>query len=129
MNSRPVVMVVEDDAAMNELERDLLSVHGLDSVAAYTGPQAIEVSDRCNADAVLLDLMLPEMDGFETCARLRSSRGKQLPIVILSALDGDDSRRRGLEAGADAYFVKPFDPDEVVDKLRQLIERDIAPAH
>ena len=117
-----MIVVVEDDAEMNELERDLLSVHGLDSVAAYSGREALEVSKSCRPDGVLLDLMMPEMDGFETCRRLRDLRGRHLPIVILSALDSDDSRRRGEKAGADAYFTKPFDPDEVVQTLRELLD-------
>lgn len=114
-------MVVEDDVEMNELEREFLDVHGLDSVPAYTGDEAIELCGRYQADAVLLDIMLPEMDGLEACHRLREARGKGLPIVIVSALDSEEMRRRGLEAGADAYFVKPFDPDEVVEKVQQLI--------
>lgn len=72
MADRPIVMVVEDDVEMNQLERELLEVHGLDSVPAYTGPEAIEVCRTCHADAILLDIMLPEMDGFETC---RASTG------------------------------------------------------
>jgi DNA-binding response OmpR family regulator len=121
MQSRPVIMVVEDDMEMNELERDLLDVYGLDSVPAYTGTQALEVFDRCGADGVLLDVMLPELDGFETCKRLRRQAGDPLPIVLLTALDSEDSRRRGFEVGADAYFCKPFDPDELAHKLHDLL--------
>jgi DNA-binding response OmpR family regulator len=66
--------------------------------------------------------MLPELDGFQTCARLRKrDNGRHLPIVIISALDTEDSRQRGAEAGADAYFAKPFDPDEVIKTIRSLI--------
>ena len=67
MASRPLVMVVEDDVEMNELEREFLELYGLDAVAAYTGMQAIQICQERKADAVLLDLMLPEMDGFEAC--------------------------------------------------------------
>ncbi|MCE5276497.1 MAG: response regulator [Planctomycetaceae bacterium] len=123
MVDRPVVMVVEDDEEMNQLQRELLGLYGLDAVAAYTGIQALEVSARCPTDAVLLDVMLPEMDGFETCKRLRLRQGVRLPIVMVTALDSEDCRRQGLEAGADAYFAKPFDPDEVVQTLRNLIDR------
>jgi two-component system response regulator RegX3 len=121
MQSRPVIMVVEDDEEMNELERDLLGVYGLDSVPAYTGTEALEVFGRCGADGVLLDVMLPELDGFETCKRLRHQAGQPLPIVLLTALDSEDSRRRGFEVGADAYFCKPFDPDELAHKLHDLL--------
>jgi DNA-binding response OmpR family regulator len=120
MPDRPVVMVVEDDQEMNELERELLQAYGMDSVPAYTGAEALEVFRRCRPGAVLLDVMLPEMDGFETCRRLRAVEAG-VPIVMLTALDGDESRRRGFEVGANAYFCKPFDPDEVARKLTDLL--------
>jgi len=122
MTDRPVVMVVEDDPEMNELECELLAAYGLGAVPAYTGTEALEVCARSGADAVLLDVMLPEMDGFETCLRLRQDCAA-LPIVIVTALDSEDCRRRGFEAGADAYFAKPFNPDEIVSTLQRLIAR------
>ncbi len=121
MEKRPVVMVVEDDAEMNDLERELLEIHGLEAVPAYTGTQALEVFSRCRADVVLLDVMLPEMDGFETCRRLRDFASSRVKVVIVSALDSEDCRRRGYEVGADAYFTKPFDPDEIVSAIQRLI--------
>ncbi len=127
---RHLVMVVEDDVEMNELQRELLGLHGLETVAAYTGAEALEVQDRCPTDAVLMDVMLPEMDGFEACRRLKSHNGgRNVPVIMVTALDSDDSRRRGFEAGADGYFVKPFDPDEVVSTLRTLIDRAINHSH
>jgi len=108
---------------MNALERELLAVHGLDSVPAYTGAEALRLCESSGADGVLLDLMLPEMDGFEACRRLCRRDGKQLPVVIVSALDSQTSRDQGYEAGASAYFTKPFDPDEVIHTLRRLIEK------
>lgn len=122
MAERSIVMVVEDDVEMNQLERELLEVHGLDSVPAYNGLEAVEICRRCHADAVLLDLMLPEIDGFETCRRLRGLNGHHIPVVIVSALDNEDCRRRGFESGADAYFAKPFDPDEVIRTIQSLID-------
>lgn len=121
MTTRPVVLVVEDDVLMNELERELLSLHGMDAVAAHTGAEAIAAVDSNSVDAVLLDVMLPEMDGLEACRRLRLRSGDQLPIVILTALDNEECRQLGFQAGANAYFTKPFDPDEVVAVLRKLI--------
>lgn len=119
---QPLIMVVEDDSEMNALECELLDAYGLRSVPAYTGVQALSVVDMSHADAVLLDVMLPEMDGFETCRRLRSQSGAGLPIVMVTALDTDDCRQRGFDAGADAYFTKPFDPDEIVSTLRMLLD-------
>ncbi len=115
---RLLVLVVEDDPEMNELERQFLAASGIDAVGAYSGPEAVQAAEADGFDAVLLDLMLPGMDGFETCRRLR--RRSDAPILILSALDSDDCRQRGLAAGASAYFTKPFDPYEVVARLRDL---------
>ena len=123
MQARPVVLVVEDDLEMNELERGLLDAYGLASVPAYTGTEALEVFARQGPDLVLLDVMLPEMDGYETCRQLRQTESRSVPIVMLTALDSDESRRRGFEVGASAYFCKPFDPDEIVQKIRDLLGR------
>jgi DNA-binding response OmpR family regulator len=123
MEARPVVLVVEDDAEMNDLERELLELNGLKAIPAYNGVQAIEVFTKTRPDAILLDIMLPEMDGFETCRRIRSANHGRVGIVIISALDSEDCRRTGYEAGADAYFTKPFDPDEIVSAIRRLIKK------
>jgi len=123
MAERHVVMVVEDDVEMNELQQEMLAVHGMDAIPAYTGRQALEINQQSKPDAVLLDIMLPEMDGFETCRRLRLMNHRKLPIVILTALDAEDCRQRGYELGADAYFTKPFDPDQVIQTLQVLIEQ------
>ena len=122
MPERPVVLVVEDDPEMNQLQCELLDVHGFDSQAAYTGTEALELCDEKTTDAVLLDLMLPEMDGYETCRQLRSRASTdRLPIIMITALDSEDCRQKGIEAGADAYFTKPFDPDQVISTLAVLI--------
>jgi len=122
MPERPVVLVVEDDPEMNQLQCELLDVNGFDSRAAYTGAEALELCDESNTDAVLLDLMLPEVDGYETCRRLKSQpETDKLPVVMITALDGEDCRQKGMEAGADAYFTKPFDPDQVISTLALLI--------
>lgn len=114
-------MVVEDDTEMNELQRELLELNGLDAVAAFTGNEAIDQARKCGADAILLDVMLPGCDGFDVCRSLREHIGSSLAIVMVTALDNEDCRRRGFEAGADAYFAKPFDPDEIIATLRMLI--------
>lgn len=115
-------MVVEDDTEMNALQRELMEVNGLEAVAAYTGAEALDQASQCCADAVLLDVMLPGRDGFDVCKCLRKSIGTSLPIIIVTALDSEDCRKRGFEAGADAYFAKPFDPDEIVATIRMLID-------
>lgn len=121
MNETPIVLVVEDDRELNDLQREFLSLFGLRSVAAYTGVEALDIAADRVPDAVLLDVMLPELDGFECCRRLRELAGPDLPILMLTALDGEDCRRRGAEAGASDYITKPFNPDEVVEKLLAML--------
>jgi DNA-binding response OmpR family regulator len=119
--SRLQVLVVEDDADMNSLQCELLEIHGLETVPVYDGEQAMEVCGNTRVDAVLLDVMLPRQDGFETCRQLRRRIGVGRPIILVTALEGEDCRRLGEEAGADAYFTKPFDPEEVIQKISQLL--------
>jgi DNA-binding response OmpR family regulator len=124
MNSQSFrILVVEDDEEINELECDLLRAHGMEAVPALSGAEALETCGELDFDAIMLDIMLPRRDGFDTCKELRRKWGDKLSIVMITALDGDDCRRRGFEAGADAYFTKPFDPDEVVETLRGLLVR------
>ena len=117
----PVVVVVEDDVEMNALECELLAVYGFRTMSAYTGLEAIEMCRRTRPDAVLLDVMLPEMDGFETCSRLRDHSDDGAAIIMISALTEEASRRRGLASGADAYLTKPFDAGQVISTLQSLI--------
>jgi len=116
-------MVVEDDKEMNQLECELLQIHGMEAIPAYSGTEAVDVAAQCRADAVLLDMMLPEMDGFECCRNIRGRNGGKVPIVVITALDNEESRQESFDAGADAYFTKPFDPFEIVDALRMLIDK------
>ncbi|HDZ19924.1 hypothetical protein LCGC14_0095030 [marine sediment metagenome] len=122
MSIRPLVIVVEDDEEMNHLECELLQIHGMETVSAYSGAEAIEVAGRHQADAILLDIMLPEIDGFECCRHLRARSSRRMPIIMITALDSEDSRAEGMAAGADAYFTKPFDPQEVADTVRRLVD-------
>jgi DNA-binding response OmpR family regulator len=124
VSKKPLILVVEDDAEMNQLQRELLSLYEMDSAPAYSGVEAVRFCDHQTPDAILLDLMLPELDGFETCVQIRTHReNRHIPIIMLTALDGEDCRRRGLAAGADAYFVKPFDPDDVIRTLQLLLNQ------
>ena len=123
MSDRPIVMVVEDDHEMNDLECELLEIHGMEAVSAYTGAEALDLARTSGADAVLLDIMLPEMDGFECCRHLRSGVCGRVPIIMVTALDTPDSRDEGMAAGADAFFTKPFDPQEIINTVRRLIDQ------
>jgi len=114
------VLVVEDDGALNQLVGAYVELAGFDYRPALDGQSALRAADERPPSMVILDLMLPDMDGFEVCRRLK---GKPLtagvPVVMLTALTQDESRQRGLEAGAAAYMTKPFDPDELIEMIRR----------
>jgi DNA-binding response OmpR family regulator len=118
------VLIVEDDADINAALQEALRLAGYDVVGALTGEDAFaEVQRRC-PDLVLLDQMLPDIDGVEICRRLRAApRTKRIPIIFLTARAGEEWRIRGLAAGADDYVVKPFSLQELILRVRGLLRR------
>ncbi len=118
------VLIVEDDADINATLQETFRLGGYDVVGATTGEDAfVEVSRRC-PDLILLDQMLPDLDGLEICRRLRSApRTKRVPIIFLTARAGEEARIKGLAAGADDYLSKPFSMQELVLRVRGLLRR------
>jgi two-component system, OmpR family, response regulator len=113
---------VEDDVKMAAAIRRGLRFEGIVVDLAEGGEEAIRLVGATDYDAVLLDVMLPDLDGFETCRRLRS-RGIWVPILMLTARDAVEDRVRGLDTGADDYLTKPFSLAEVLARLRALARR------
>jgi two-component system, OmpR family, response regulator MprA len=116
------VLVVEDDPKMASLLRRGLTEHGDAADLAPHGEDALWMADAHAYDAIVLDVMLPGRDGFETCAALRLA-GVWSPVLMLTARDAVDDRVAGLDAGADDYLVKPFALDELLARLRALLRR------
>jgi two-component system, OmpR family, response regulator len=116
------VLIVEDDVKMANLVRRGLQEEGIVADVAVKGEDAVGLAGATEYDAVVLDLMLPGMDGFETCRRLRSS-GIWVPVLMLTARDEVEDRVRGLDEGADDYLVKPFSFSELLARLRALMRR------
>ncbi|HZN65993.1 MAG TPA: response regulator [Tepidisphaeraceae bacterium] len=121
------VLVVEDDREINELVGAYAQIAGFGYRSALNGTSALEEVRRRPPALIVLDLMLPDVDGFEVCRRVRAeaeAQGKPIPvIVILSALDGEKSKQQGRACGAVEYVTKPFDPDRLMD----VISRHAAP--
>jgi two-component system, OmpR family, response regulator len=113
---------VEDDVKMAAAIRRGLRFEGIVVDLAEGGEEAIRLVGATDYDAVLLDVMLPDLDGFETCRQLRS-RGIWVPILMLTARDAVEDRVRGLDTGADDYLTKPFSLAEVLARLRALARR------
>jgi two-component system OmpR family response regulator len=116
------VLVVEDDVKMAAAIRRGLRFEGVVVDVAGGGEEAIRRVGATEYDAVLLDVMLPDLDGFETCRRLRR-QGAWVPILMLTARDAVDDRVRGLDTGADDYLTKPFSLAELLARLRALARR------
>lgn len=119
------VLVVDDDPTTREVLQRYLTRAGLSVLEAADGVTALEVFRTGQPDLVVLDLMLPGMDGLDVCDRLR--RHSQVPIMMLTALGSESDRVVGLEQGADDYVVKPFSPREVTLRVQKLLERSLPP--
>ncbi len=116
------MLVVEDDVKMAAAIRRGLRFEGVVVDLAGGGEEAIRRVGATEYDAVLLDVMLPDIDGFETCRRLRR-QGVWVPILMLTARDAVEARVEGLDSGADDYLVKPFERQELLARLRALLRR------
>ena len=121
--ARPRVLIVEDEPDMNHLLADVLSAYGFEPIPAATGQEALTILAEQTPDAILLDLMLPDLNGFELCHQLKTSRTtRKIPVVILTALDRPADRRDGYKTGAADYVTKPFTPEGLVARLRACLE-------
>lgn len=116
------VLLVEDDLRMAAAIRRGLRAEAIVADVAATGGDALWMVRATEYDAVVLDVMLPDVDGFQTCRRLRSE-GVWLPVIMLTARDSVEDRVRGLDEGADDYLTKPFSLAELLARLRALVRR------
>jgi two-component system, OmpR family, response regulator MprA len=116
------ILVVDDDQAVRDSLRRSLAFNGYEVELAGDGLAALESIARNRPDAVVLDVMMPRLDGLEACRRLRSA-GEDLPILVLTARDAVSDRVAGLDAGADDYLPKPFALEELLARLRALLRR------
>jgi two-component system response regulator ResD len=115
------ILVIEDEEGIIHLLNLYLRDAGYAVVAARDGADGLEMHARERPDLVILDIMLPALDGFEVCRRIRS--WSKTPILMLTARGDEDDRIQGLELGADDYLVKPFSPRELVSRVRAILRR------
>jgi len=116
------ILIAEDNAVFAEGIAENLRDEGYEAVNAYDGEQALDVFHRSLIDLVILDVMMPKMDGFEVCARIRES-GSRVPILFLTARSMDRDRIRGLEMGGDDYMTKPFNLTELLARVKGIFRR------
>jgi DNA-binding response OmpR family regulator len=121
------VLVVDDDRTVSDVVRRYLERAGFEALHAGDGPTALAAVERTKPDLVVLDLMLPGIDGLEVCRRLRE-RAHQVPVIMLTALGEETDRVVGLQHGADDYVTKPFSPRELVLRVQSVLRRATGPA-
>lgn len=115
------ILIIEDERSIAELEKDYLEINGFSVEVEPSGEKGVQNALRNSYDLIILDLMLPEIDGFEICKQIRSQ--SNVPILIVSAKSEDIDKIRGLGLGADDYITKPFNPAELVARAKAHISR------
>jgi two-component system phosphate regulon response regulator PhoB len=122
--NKGTVLVIDDEKDLIELVRYNLDKEGFDVVAANDGTSGLEIATRHKPDLVVLDLMMPGMDGLEVCRRMRGDdRTRRIPVIMLTAKAAEADRVVGLELGADDYVVKPFSTRELVARVKAVLRR------
>ena len=114
-----MILVVEDDDRISRLERFVLEQVGYRVACAGTGEEALEMLPNTTPSLVLLDVTLPQMDGFTTCQKIRES--SEVPIIMVTAMDRDEDKVRGLEMGADDYITKPLSTHELASRVKSVL--------
>ena len=115
------ILIVEDEVAIAELEKDHLELSGFDVMMQHTGDAGLKAALNEDFNLIILDLMLPNVDGFEICKKVREK--KNTPIIMVSAKKEDIDKIRGLGLGADDYMTKPFSPSELVARVKAHLAR------
>ena len=125
MNNK--VLIVDDERAIVDILKYKLEKNGMTAVCAYDGGEGLRLARESDPDVILLDVMLPVMDGFEVCRTLRAE-GNNVPIIMITAREEETDKVFGLELGADDYITKPFSMREVVARVRTNMRRAVAMA-
>jgi two-component system, OmpR family, response regulator len=118
----PRVLVVDDEPNIRDLVEVALRFHGFDVTTAATGDEALRFAEECGPQLIVLDVMLPDFDGFEVCRRLRGC-GDETPVIFLTARDTPTDTVTGLTLGGDDYVTKPFSVDALVARVRAVLRR------
>jgi DNA-binding response OmpR family regulator len=124
MDSQETILIVDDEPSNVDMLSQELSDEGYQILTALDGEEALIKVQEHPPDLILLDIMMPKVDGFTTCRILKGS-GKTIlvPIILLTALRSHEDRIKGIDAGADDFISKPFDPDELLSKIRSLLRQ------
>ncbi|MCP4541632.1 MAG: response regulator [Chloroflexi bacterium] len=122
VNNKPKILVAEDERDIRELIGFTLRFAGLDVTLTRNGAEAIEQVPQLKPDLIMLDVRMPKMTGYEACRKLKDDPNtSEIPVVILSAKGQDGEIQEGKDAGADHYIVKPFAPDKLTERVKDIL--------
>jgi PleD family two-component response regulator len=117
------ILIADDEPFGQQLLEAILLEQNCDLLFAENGQKAMKYINEFLPDIILLDIMMPEINGFEVCQMIRSNAAtSEIPVILITALDDRDSKKRGLEAGANDYISKPYDRNEVLAKIKNLLK-------
>ena len=118
------ILLVEDEKVLIETVTLRLEAAGYEVIPAYDGREGLEKAKREKPDLIILDLMLPKMDGYKVCGLLKAdTRYNKIPIIMFTARAQESDKKMGQEVGADAYITKPFEPQLLLEKIRELLKK------
>jgi two-component system alkaline phosphatase synthesis response regulator PhoP len=116
------VLVVDDEVNITQILEFSIGAEGFEVITAQNGEEAIEKARREQPDLIILDIMMPKIDGYEACRILKANPlTKNIPVVLLTAKGRDIDKRLGMEVGATDYIVKPFSPNRLIERINQLL--------
>ncbi|MEI8011111.1 MAG: response regulator [Candidatus Omnitrophota bacterium] len=116
------ILIVDDEKDMSDILTLRLEANGYQVIKAYDGQEGLEMAHRENPDLMILDLMLPKMEGYKVCRLIKfDQKYKNIRIILFSARAQESDKKMGADVGADAYIVKPFDPVVLLAKIRELL--------
>ena len=124
INENKKILVIDDEQDLVEVVRFRLKANGYDVIVAYNGKDGLEKARTQNPALIILDLMLPEIDGYKICRMLKfDKKYKHIPIIIFTARAQEDDKKMGEQTGADAYVTKPFEPDKLISIINEMLEK------
>jgi len=123
-SDKHTVLVVDDEPDIVKLVEISLKLSNFDVITALSGPMALEILKTKRPDLVLLDIMMPEMSGYEVCQKIKSDPNtRDLPVVMLTAKGQKGDAEKGLDVGADDYIIKPFDPYDLGEQITRILSK------
>jgi len=116
------ILIVDDEVQLVEMIKMRLDASGYQVIFAHDGQEGLDKAKKEKPDLMILDLMLPKIDGYKVCRMLKfDEKYKQIPIILFSARAQEEDKKMGQEVGADAYITKPFDPQALLGKIKELL--------